>query len=60
MRHKAERVRHEKRRQEIAAQSQEEQALLQSSVTERHRRAVERYRAQKEMRESQIRQARYG
>ena len=59
MRQKAERVRHEKRREEIATQTEEECELMRSCLAERHKLAVQRYHAQCEMRKSQIKQAGY-
>lgn len=59
MRHRAERVRHERRREEISAQMEEERDVMRSSLAERHKQAVERYHAQCEMRRSQIKHAGY-
>ena len=57
-RREAERARHERRREELAAQSREERDLLQASLVQRHKQAVGRYHAQCELRRSLVKQAR--
>ena len=59
VRRRAEKVRHERRREEISAQIDEEREVMRSSLAERHKQAVERYHAQCEMRRSQIKHAGY-
>ena len=56
LRREAEISRHKKRREELAAQTREEQELLQSATAERHKQAVERYHNQCGLKKSQIKQ----